>query len=328
MSYITGTVGRELNSVPFGAIISQIAIGIAEGQWALDKTSIRVAELMSGQQLLRDLDTGKLIDGDGRVIESGPPQVVDSRVFFGYDYIKEGDDAVATIGSDDINSDTGVIENINLVESGSEYDFAPDIEIIGDGSGATAVATVSNGEISAINIVDGGTGYTTAEVFISGGGARRVPRKVSMMELGFAPNFYQFIDTIIEIKIVVNMVTSSEQSKDETPRTVVARSVTQQKSANYYTLGTRNWWRGYTYRSAANYSRKRETSTVVTKTVDAAYSNKYNYSVEGSSLVRTKLVPIPPPTILEERIRAIIETEEKFRDATLRALGSGATDTD
>ena len=145
-----------------------------------------------------------------------------------------------------------------------------------------------------------------------------------MMELGFTPNFYQFIDTIIEIKIVVNMVLSRETSKGETPRTTVARRTRDKVSRSYNTMATGNWWRGYSYRSSANYNRTRETSTVVTKTVDAAYSNKYNYSVEGSSLVRTKLVPIPPPTILEERIRAVIETEERFRDATLRAAGSGA----
>ena len=39
------------------------------------------------------------------------------------------------------------------------------------------------------------------------------------------------------------------------------------------------------------------------QTVTAHYTGKYNYSVEGSSLLRTKLVPVPPPAILEERIR-------------------------
>ncbi len=40
--------------------------------------------------------------------------------------------------------------------------------------------------------------------------------------------------------------------------------------------------------------------------VSASYSAKYQYSAEGSSLMRTKLVPVPPPAILEERIRAMI----------------------
>jgi hypothetical protein len=41
-------------------------------------------------------------------------------------------------------------------------------------------------------------------------------------------------------------------------------------------------------------------------TVSASYSAKYQYSAEGSSLMRTKLVPVPAPAILEERIRAMI----------------------
>ena len=44
-----------------------------------------------------------------------------------------------------------------------------------------------------------------------------------------------------------------------------------------------------------------------TTPVDATYSSKYNFTSEGSSLLRTKLAPIPPPTILEERIRALVE---------------------
>ena len=40
--------------------------------------------------------------------------------------------------------------------------------------------------------------------------------------------------------------------------------------------------------------------------VSASFSSKYQYSAEGSSLMRTKLVPIPPPALLEERIRALI----------------------
>ena len=47
--------------------------------------------------------------------------------------------------------------------------------------------------------------------------------------------------------------------------------------------------------------------SVTTTPVDATYSAKYNYSAEGSSLLRTKLAPVPPPTILEERIRRLIE---------------------
>ncbi|WVM90436.1 hypothetical protein UMZ34_09950 [Halopseudomonas pachastrellae] len=47
--------------------------------------------------------------------------------------------------------------------------------------------------------------------------------------------------------------------------------------------------------------------------MDASYASKYSYSAEGSSLLRTKLSPVPPPPILEERIRAMMEEAEARR---------------
>src|SRR5690606_16892184 len=87
MAYNIGDVGKDMGAVPFGSLMSQIAIGIGEGQWELDKSSIRVAELMSGSSVLRDLDTGEPIyDKDGKI------QRVDTRIHFGYDYLEEEDD--------------------------------------------------------------------------------------------------------------------------------------------------------------------------------------------------------------------------------------------
>jgi len=115
----------------------------------------------------------------------------------------------------------------------------------------------------------------TVDTRISFGG-----EQVSMMELGFSPNFYQFVDTLIEVKIAIKMsleIASSTTIKGE------------RKTASL-TFGN----------GRVNYS-------VTTTPIDATYSTKYNYSIEGSSLLRTKLMPIPPPPILEERIRKLIE---------------------
>lgn len=96
-------------------------------------------------------------------------------------------------------------------------------------------------------------------------------QKVSMMELGFTPTFYQFIDTVIEVKISITMTHSSEL-------TVEGKATTRK-------------------------------AVPVAATVSASYASKYGYSVEGASLLRTKLVPVPPPGILEDRIRALMEME-------------------
>jgi len=110
-----------------------------------------------------------------------------------------------------------------------------------------------------------------------------VPTKMSMMELGFAPTFYQFVDTIIEVKISIRYTQEGSTS--------VSRTINS-KSGNT-TFGFR---RGF-----------RAKRNVTTSQVNINQSQKYSYSAEGSSLLRTKLVPIPPPAILEERIRQQME---------------------
>jgi hypothetical protein len=105
--------------------------------------------------------------------------------------------------------------------------------------------------------------------------------KYSLLELGFTPNFYQFVDTMIELKMSISMSRESNYSRSST---TVNASV--------------NGKVGFFSASA-----KMRVSTV-----SASYASKYQYSAEGSSLMRTKLVPVPAPAILEERIRAMITT--------------------
>ena len=98
-SQVQTRVGRELSSMPMGSMIASIAKGIAEGQWELDKSSMVVAELMSGQRLIRDLETGKLLDEYDQELPDGKaPRVIDSRVFFGFTYVRSEDipEAAAT----------------------------------------------------------------------------------------------------------------------------------------------------------------------------------------------------------------------------------------
>ncbi len=101
----------------------------------------------------------------------------------------------------------------------------------------------------------------------------------SLLELGFTPNFYQFVDTMIELKMSISM---SRESNYSTSSTTVNASV--KGKVGFFSA-----------------SAKMRVSTV-----SASYASKYQYSAEGSSLMRTKLVPVPAPAILEERIRAML----------------------
>ncbi len=104
-------------------------------------------------------------------------------------------------------------------------------------------------------------------------------KQYSLLELGFVPNFYQFVDTLIELKISISM--SRETNRKRSSKTTSAKV---------------NGKVGFFSASAS----------MKVSTVSASYASKYQYSAEGSSLMRTKLVPVPAPAILEERIRAMI----------------------
>ena len=99
--------------------------------------------------------------------------------------------------------------------------------------------------------------------------------ELSMLELGFTPSFYHFVDTIIEVKISITM--SNEISS--------SLSTFQGSFNSYFAI----------FAAGASCS-----------SVSASYASKYNYSAEGSSLIRTKIQPVPPPSILEQRIRALV----------------------
>jgi hypothetical protein len=95
-------------------------------------------------------------------------------------------------------------------------------------------------------------------------------RSYSLLELGFAPTFYQFVDTVLEVKIAFSMSSETSNSGSE-------RGKYQAKSTP----------------------------------VDATYSNRFQYPVEGSSVMRTKLVTVPPPGLLEGRVRELVEAEQR-----------------
>jgi len=174
------TIGQELLDVPFPEMVKSMGLTIAQAQFELDNTSLRLARMMAGEE---------------------------------YDV------------PDPTDSDPGRMKSVRaLVE------------------------------------FDG--------------------KKLSLMELGFTPTFYQFVDTIIEVKVSISM---SREAQSGFSTTAVQTEV-EGGHAIFYA------------KTAAKAS-----------TVSASYASKYQYSAEGSSLLRTKLVPVPPPAILEERIRQMIE---------------------
>ena len=87
--------------------------------------------------------------------------------FFPVKYLTVDDNSIQwTIQQADLD---GAIHRIRITNGGAGYTSAPTVEISGDGTGATATATVSGGVVTAITINTYGSGYNRAIVTLSGG---------------------------------------------------------------------------------------------------------------------------------------------------------------
>ncbi|MDY0266973.1 MAG: hypothetical protein RBQ94_04935 [Methanimicrococcus sp.] len=99
--------------------------------------------------------------------------------------------------------------------------------------------------------------------------------KTSMIGAGFQPTFYQFTDTIIEVKMAITMTKTTEAS------------VSVNAKAKFLCFSA---------------------------SVNASYSSKYTYSVEGSSLLRTKITPLPPNAFMQNLLDLKAQKEQmKFQ---------------
>ncbi len=68
---------------------------------------------------------------------------------------------------EEVPASYGGVESIVITNSGVNYTYTPTVTILGDGTGATAVATVVNGRITQITVTNPGSGYTSASIEIT-----------------------------------------------------------------------------------------------------------------------------------------------------------------
>lgn len=172
------SVGRELLDVPFPSMVRSLAMAIADGQRALDRTSVDTARMLATDKIPLIEEIIEIIEPTGRGTINGVPV-------------------------------TG--------------------------------ATVSM--------------RSTA------------PVPYTLLQAGLSPTFYQFTETIIEVKMSISSKTSSSSELEAGASLGI----------NYGPVS---------FAAHVNYKS----------------SQTYSYSVEGSSLLRTTLKPVPPPARLNPRI--------------------------
>jgi hypothetical protein len=117
-------------------------------------------------------------------IDFGVPLIrgtTDNRLYSSPEFsIFDSSDTLRSCFIEEVPFSFSGIDSIEILNPGTNYTETPTVEIIGDGTGATATAVVNNGSIRSINIVKRGFEYTTATVRITGGGpeARGATAKV------------------------------------------------------------------------------------------------------------------------------------------------------
>lgn len=318
-------IGQDLLNVPMGEMIYSMAGAIARSQLELDRASVETAEMMGGLKTITD--------------DQGNIQFTDSRVYFGQEYMTvvdawisqgEGNPVVkqlvdaATLTYGAYTPPTGGATEgtaIPTTASGVTASFSAEsvaayqnqMKVIRDRiavlegripSVTGAQLTTLTDRIANLRALERNNKAAVAGIFET---QVPVPTRLSLLELGFAPVFYAFVDTIIEVKISISITTesSSTTTTESTGRSVQGNIA----------------FRGIPFLRG----RMNRTREVSTSQVNATYSNRYSYTAEGSSLLRTKLSPVPTPAILEERIRASMAAEQARKAAQLGLLTAAAS---
>jgi len=112
----------------------------------------------------------------------------------------------------------------------------------------------------------------------------------SMIGAGFQPTFYQFVETIIEVKMTIKMTENTTETREEKYRRV-----------------------------SFGFGFFRLFSISVTP-INAKYTNSFNYDVEGQSLIRTRLVPLPPNTFIQRLLDMKAQSIQAFYEVELKRV--------
>lgn len=132
--------------------------------------------------------------------------------------------------------------------------------------------------------------------------------KLSMLEAGFLPSFYHFVDTILELKMEVkireesNQHMSYKESMSKKSETEMGTSMSVKAKAGMAIASVE---------MGVKASYKAKSSQAYSRSVDAGFSQQFSQDLSATSLMRTKIVPKPPPELLVERVKILLEKLRK-----------------
>lgn len=107
---------------------------------------------------------------------------------------------------------------------------------------------------------------------------------LSMLESGFIPTFYQFINTVLELKIDINVMREN---------TIEINGSESLSNLNIKTSSIHFDSKSINKNQTLQY--KQKINSAYTRIIDTSYSQKYSNDLSASSLMRTNIKPIPVP---------------------------------
>jgi len=122
--------------------------------------------------------------------------------------------------------------------------------------------------------------------------------ELSLLAFGLNPTFYQFAETIIEVKMEITMRQQREFEFSNTTSFKVNNRFNVK--GGFSTGGLASFLFG-----KASTQFENTTTTAFSTTVNSRYKNKFSVEAHGTSLLRTTLRPVPPPERSVPRIRVV-----------------------
>jgi len=113
------------------------------------------------------------------------------------------------------------------------------------------------------------------------------PVSYTLLQAGLTPTFYQFTESLIEVKISISHRTEVSSELEIGAEFETSIETEAEAHAGFFLFGG---------------SAKVKTSSTFSSHVNYTSATKYSYQAEGSSLLRTTLKPVPPPPRLLPRI--------------------------
>jgi hypothetical protein len=177
-------------------------------------------------------------------------------------------DMASAIARSQIALDQASIQLVQVLAS-TKFDYLPDVvEIL---SPAPRPLTYQDADGNTQTVMD--ANVPSKPVMITGVQVNVSPGEsfpLTLLQAGVNPTFYQFTNSIIQVKM---SVTSTTESQDSLTVGIDAKAD-----------------REFLFSGGS-----------VTSHVNASFANKFSYSVEGSSSLQTTLACVPPPKAMMPR---------------------------